>query len=206
MIFRISGEFIKVSKNTNNRFWNPIGMFYNISEIKIEGDWYKCGISYLAKNGKSYIQVSNPMKVDEKTLHIKKVHTQGLYKELEITKLKLNLLKLRLHQHKLNHSSFKIRNTISERRNTIYIFSVATILSVIYFIINEMNSNSLMKYISENNWLQTIIIFITISGFINIFYPFTIKKQIDEKDIERIAKDKYEEEARNKEIERKATL
>jgi len=51
-----------------------------------------------------------------------------------------------------------------------------------------------MEYIAENNWLQTIIIFLTISSFINIFYPFTIKKQIDEKDIESIAKETIEEE------------
>jgi hypothetical protein len=57
-----------------------------------------------------------------------------------------------------------------------------------------------MEYITENNWLQTIIIFLTISSFINLFYPFTIKKQIDEKDIESITKETIEEERINKEI------
>ena len=143
---------------------------------EIESEWYKCGLHFLTKNGKFYIQVSNPMKVDDVTSIIIKVHTQGFYKELEISRLKSNLLKLYLNQHKLNHSSFKIRKTIYQRQNTIYIFIIATILSAIYFIINLINNNSLMKYISENNWLQTIIIFITISGFINIFYPFTFQE------------------------------
>jgi len=204
MIFQIGGEYIKISKNMNNRFWNPIGMFYNISEIKIEEEWYKCGISYVIKNEKSYIQISHPMKVDETTSRIIKVYTQGIYKELDISSFKSNLLKLYLNQHNLNYSFFRMRKTMSERRNTIYIFLIATIFSVIYFVINSINDNSLMKYISENNWIQTIIIFITISGFINIFYPFTIKKQIEKKDIERIAKDKYEEEKRNEEIEKRA--
>lgn len=41
-----------------------------------------------------------------------------------------------------------------------------------------------MTFISNNLWIQTIIICLTISSFINIFYPFTIRKELNKKDIE----------------------
>lgn len=206
MEIRIGSELIKVTKNTNNRFWNPIGLFDNISEIKIEDEWYKCGINYVEIDGKLFVQISHPMKVDEITSRIIKVHTDGTYKEIETTSFKSNLLKLFLNQHKLNFFSFKVRCIIAERRNIIYISLLAITLSIIYYLINELNNNSLMKYISESNWLQTIIIFLTISSFINIFYPFTINKQIDKKDIENIFDDKTEREKVLKEIKKRANI
>ena len=63
-----------------------------------------------------------------------------------------------------------------------------------------------MKYVSENNLSQTFIIFLTISSFINIFYPFTIKKELDRKDIEEIIQETLEENKLNEEIKNKANF
>jgi hypothetical protein len=38
---------IKITKNDYTRFWNPLGIFHNISEI--EGKWYKCGTIFIKK-------------------------------------------------------------------------------------------------------------------------------------------------------------
>ncbi len=116
--------------------------------------------------------------------------------------MKLNVIKYLLNEHEVNYLSFNIRKTISERRNTIYVFLIAFVLSSIYYSINELTNNSLMKYIAENNWVQTIIMFLTISSFINIFYPFTIKKPIDKKDIKTGIKETIEIEKRNDRIKK----
>jgi hypothetical protein len=76
-----------------------------------------------------------------------------------------------------NRLSFNER--ISNRRWTVILFSVAFILSGIYYYENENNDNFLMKYISENLWLQTIFIFLAIAGLISIFYPFSIRKELN---------------------------
>jgi hypothetical protein len=202
----IGNEKFKITKNNNNRFWNPLGMFYNTSEIEIEGIWYRCGTRFLKKNGKNIIQIISPMLVDEKTSIIKEFYLEGIYKEISVSRLKLYFIKYLLNQHSINHISFNIRKTIYVRRNTVFVFLIAFILSSIYYSINELNNSSLMMYIAENNWIQTIIIFLTISSFINIFYPFTLKKQIDKRDIETIAKETLEEERINKEIEKSSSF
>ena len=206
MNIKVGKENLRITKNENNRFWNPFGMFWNVTEVSIENDWYSCGIQYLKKENDNYIQILYPRKVNKYTSQIEKIHTEGLYKEVKISKFKIHLIKYLSNEHKINYFSFRIRKKISERRNTIYVFSIALILSIIYYTFNNLKKNELLNYIAENNWVQTIIIFLAISSFINIFYPFTIKKQIEKKDIEEISKETIEEEKQNKEIRKRASF
>ena len=206
MKIKVGKEYLRITKNEYNRFWNPLGMFWNVTEVNIKNEWYWCGIKYLKKDGNNYIQILNPRIVNKHTSVIEKFHTEGIYKKIKISKLKVHLLKYLSNEHKINHFSYKVRKTISERRNTIYVFTIALILSGIYFILNEFKNNQLLDYIADNNWVQTIIIFLTISSFINIFYPFTLKKQIEKNDIEEISKDVLEEEKQNEEIRKRASF
>ena len=100
-----------------------------------------------------------------------------------------------------NKLSFK--ETISKKKWTFIVFTIALTISAIFYFVNYYNNNSLMKYISENLWLQTIFMFLTIAGLISIFYPFSIRKELNEKDIiynyeERIRIPKQNEENRKK--------
>jgi hypothetical protein len=72
------------------------------------------------------------MLVDEKTSVIKEFYLEGIYKETGISKLKLNFIKYLLNEHRINYFSFSIRKNISERKNTIYVFLIASVLSTIY--------------------------------------------------------------------------
>ena len=91
-------------------------------------------------------------------------------------------------------------------RTSIYWRLTTYVFSLIYYYFNITNENSLLKYISENTWIQTFIIFLTISSFINIFIPFTIRKEISKGDIEKISKETIEDVKMNEEIERGATF
>jgi hypothetical protein len=206
MKIKVGKETLRITKNKYNRFWNPLGMFWNITEVNIEDKWYWCGIKFLKKDKDNYIQILNPRIVNKQTSIIEKFHTEGIYKEIKISNFKVHLLKYLSNEHKINRFSYKVRKNISERRNTVYVFTIAIVLSGIYYTLNELNNNKLLNYIAENNWIQTIIIFLTISSFINIFYPFTLKKPIEKNDIEKISKDVLEEEKQNEEIRKRATL
>jgi hypothetical protein len=72
-------------------------------------------------------------------------------------------------------------------------------LSVIYYLANLYSNNAVLTWISNNLLAQTFIIFLTLSGFINIFTPFTIQKEITERDIEEISNSKIVEHQRTKE-------
>jgi hypothetical protein len=200
MIINLKDDQLKISKNENNRFWNPIGSFYNISEIYINNKWYKCGVKFQTKNNKQFILISDPIIVDRETSEIKEIVIKGLYKEFEISKFKGNLIKYLLNIHDLNHKSFVFRKQIIDRRRTIIIFSIALIPSIAFFLINRQFDNIIIKSIAENTWIQTLFFFLTISGFISIFHPFSIKKEIEKEDIEEIVKDTINKQKQDEKI------
>lgn len=57
-----------------------------------------------------------------------------------------------------------------------------------------------MNWIANSLFAQTVIIFLTLSGFINIFTPFTIQKEITEKDIADISLKNFEEKKKEDEL------
>ena len=50
MKIKVGKELIKITSNKNNLFWKPISIFLNISEIKIDNQWYKCSINFVKKD------------------------------------------------------------------------------------------------------------------------------------------------------------
>ncbi len=206
------GEYrIRTIHNENNRFWKPNGFYSNISEIMIDKTWWRCNINFIKKvNSEKMIQITHPMKVEHNSSSITKIYTQGVYAEFETSRFKVSLLKFLLNQHEINYSFYKYKSRIFERKNTLLVFFLAISISLTYYYINVFYNNNLMKYVSENIWIQTVFIFLTISGFISIFYPFTIQKGINEKDVQKISENAIKEERRkrkaNKRVRKNATF
>ena len=206
MIINLTDIKLKITRNENNRFWNPIGQFWNNTEILINEEWYRCGLIFIKKTNKYYIQFNNPMKVEEKTNIIKEVFCEGIYKEMEISKFKFNLIKYLENTHYLNRQSYNFRKSVYNGKRTILVFSLALIPSAVFYAINVKYDNVIIHLIADNTWVQTFIFFITISGFINIFHPFSIRKEIDKNDIQVITKKTLDNEKENEEIKRRATF
>lgn len=85
-----------------------------------------------------------------------------------------------------------LKKNITSRGKTVLIFAITIILSYSYYLVNLYSNNSFMKWVSSNLLVQTIIFFLTISGLINIFTPFTVKKEITRGDIEEISINNFE--------------
>jgi len=202
MVLRIGKYKIRVTKNDNNRFWNPMGMFWNVTEVLIEGGWYRCGLIFREEDNRCFVAIDHPMKVDSLTSRITEVLKDGQYAEFEISKRKATLIKFLENRHQLNRISFRIRKGVYERRRTFLIFSLAIVPSVLFYLINSAYQNVIIHLIAENTWVQTLFFFLTVSGFISIFHPFTIKKEINNDDIKALAREVLDEE-RQKEIDRK---
>ncbi len=81
-----------------------------------------------------------------------------------------------------------------ERINFLIILVVAVVISAIFYIANVSLNNILVNFISKNLWCQTIIMFLTLASFINIFYPFTLRKEYKKKDIEGISEKQIKKE------------
>ncbi|EMY3479110.1 hypothetical protein AAIP31_002355 [Flavobacterium psychrophilum] len=206
MKIRVKNHILKIKRNKLNRFWNPIGQFWNSVEVKIDGEWYKCTLHFLKKNGINYLRISSPMIVDKHSSVVERIYCNGTYVELPITTLKIHLIKYLENTHKLNDYSYIARSSISNGKRMILIFSLAIIPSIIFYFVNVQYNNFLIDLLAKNNFIQSLFFFLTIAGFIGIFHPFTIRKELSKEDIEEIAKESAEKEKRNEEIKQKNTF
>lgn len=200
MKIQLGEDIIRIDKTKSNNYVNSHWNLY-FSDIKINDEWYLCQILCFDK----YIEIYNPKKLNKETGNFDQP-AKGLYKKIETPFFKNQLIKYLLHKHPINRFSYNVRTLLTERKNTIFVILVALILSVTYYFANKFNNDIIIKYIAENNFIQSIIIFLTVSSFINIFYPFTLKKQMEKKDIENITRETIEEDEINKKIEKNSSF
>ena len=110
----------------------------------------------------------------------------------------------------MNYKIYKFKRIVYERLNTIIIFLLAMVLSAVFYYVNVYTNFNLINFVATNIWCQTIIMFLTISSFINIFFPFSIRRELKEKDITNISQETYkrekEEKEQNDRIERQSTF
>lgn len=206
MVLNFKNIKLKITQNKLNRFWRPIGKFWNITQIKINGEWYNCTLRFIRKDNKYYIQFRHPMKVEKRTNTVTEIICEGLYKEIETSLIKYNLAQYLENTHYINSISYNIRKSIFDKRRAMLIFSLALMPSVLFYLINANYENIIIHLIAENTWVQTFFFFLTISGFISIFHPFSFRKEIGKEDIKKIAKETMKEEKNNEEIKRRSTF
>lgn len=80
------------------------------------------------------------------------------------------------------------KNKLKVKKNFTTVLLIAFIPTLLYYLFNIYSSNYLLNSIANNLLIQTLFIFIFITGVINIFYPFTIREDIKKEDIKEIAK------------------
>ncbi|UOK42107.1 MULTISPECIES: hypothetical protein [Flavobacterium] len=107
---------------------------------------------------------------------------------------------------KYYRDKLSFKETVSRKKWTIFVFAIAFTISIIFYLVNYYSDNYLIKYISENLWLQTIFMFLTVAGLISIFYPFSIRKELNEKDIIYNYEEKNRIEKQTEENRKKATF
>lgn len=191
---------IRTIRNKNNKFWKDWGQYNNSSETLIDGTWWKTSLDFRYTGHKKLILINWPMLVDKDTNTITKFLHKGVYVEVQVNSFKFFVLRFLMNKHPINDRLYKFKLSIFERKYTIFVFALAFFLSYLFYIFNIAKGNSLINFIANNIWAQTIIFFITISGFINIFHPFTIKKELSEKEIKRISAEIYKKNEEKKEF------
>ncbi len=109
-------------------------------------------------------------------------------------------------RNKYYKNRLSIKEVISSRKSTVLVFLIAFLLSAVYLVTNFYGDNFLIKYISENLWLQTIMMFLTVAGCIGIFYPFSIRKELTKEEVINSYKEKLRLEAENEKRKKTATF
>lgn len=200
MKLKVEHEILKIQTVVHD-YWRPNGYSKNTVQIKIDNDWYDCNLRIIKENNKNKIEIECPFIVNKTTNVIERFYCNGVYCQIEISSIKKMWINYLLNKPSLRYRFTYIKNRLHERINVIIIFSIAFLLTIAFFKINKNHNNELIDYISKNIWCQSIIIFLTISSFINIFYPFTLRKEINKKDIKNISSKITDEKFKEKEQE-----
>jgi hypothetical protein len=190
-----SKKKLKINKNPYNKGFLPKGMFWNIPQIKHNNIWYDCSIKF----EENTLIISSLILHHENSCTVKE-HIAGEFHREELSSLKRNLVLYLCNIHPINYKIFDFKNTIVSRRKSIFVFGLAISLSMSYYYINLYFENWFMNWIANSLFAQTVIIFLTLSGFINIFTPFTIQKEITEKDVAEIALTRFKEKEKEDEL------
>ena len=165
-----------------------------------KNQWKNCNFFIFKKNRKTYIEIfSNSFQ--NGISEIGKVDNQGKLVTVElklINKLKIKTFDF-VYLSKIYFLS-RIDKIKFIRKNLIFIVA-ASIGAITYFLINHFFNNYLETIIKESNIIQSIIIFLTLSSVINIFYPFTLRRELSLNEIDILIKQRIKE--NNKNLEHK---
>lgn len=109
----------------------------------------------------------------------------------------------------MKYSYEKIKKHLGKRVNVLILF-IVLIVSILFCYLDNYLKGKLFLYISNNMLSKIVATFLSIGGFISIFFPFTYKKGISENDMTNISKETYikvkEEEEVNEQIRRRSVF
>lgn len=199
------GLVIKIIKNEANVGLNPIGRFSNWTYVLYKNDWYRCHV--IIEGSKVRLtQIYKQMPGSNRMSGV----LEGFELESKENKLKINYLKYLLNMHTLNKSLFQLKKWFSSNNKKISVFACTSILGLAYYLINYYTNNYLMELIANDLLAQTIFMFLALAGFINIFFPFTLRDELSKSDAGYIAaktfEKKKEEDETNARIEELSTF
>ena len=110
----------------------------------------------------------------------------------------------------MKNKYYKNKRKLSNRFKIIIAFSLALIITIIFYIINYQGDNRLLEIISENLIIQSVFIFLTSATLISLFLPFTFRKELNDKKVKKITskeiKDYVENEKGNEWIKKENSL
>jgi predicted ferric reductase len=121
-----------------------------------------------------------------------KVDKFGVYKTIELSWLnriivnaydKLFFFKIRL---------LMLRDRIEPIKSNLSYISIAVLGATTYYLINHFFDGFLQNLINNSNLAQSIIVFLSLSSIINIFHPFTLRKEVNIKEVDELIKKKTE--------------
>lgn len=91
-------------------------------------------------------------------------------------------------------------------KQPVRVIVIAAVLSLIVHFMNHWTDNAVYDFVDKNPLMKSFMFFLTLGGFIGIFFPFTLQKSIDEMDVRSIYEKKQKEDEQNRRIEQEATF
>lgn len=180
--YKFKSEYFKREDELNVKL--PSYSISHYGEVLYEGEWKDCRFFLNDRLGKSTIEICPSGIVKDGMSEIGKVNSHGCVDLVELSKFKR--FKIRIHDYIFLRKIYllSVFDKINLLKKNLRYILIAIIGAVLYFLINLFYDNFLQELINKSNLAQSFIVFLSLSSIINIFTPFTLRKEwtIDEID------------------------
>lgn len=180
----------------------PSYSIYRYGKILHEGEWKSCIFYINDRLGKSTIEICPSGIVKDGISEIGKVHSHGYIDLIELTKFKR--FKIRVYDYVFLQKIYllSVFDKLELIKKNLRYILIAFLGSIIYFLINHFYDNFLQELINKSNFVQSIIVFLSLSSIINIFHPFTLRKEWTIDEIDKLIKKRLEKNKKDLEHEK----
>ncbi|MFI0429174.1 hypothetical protein [Mariniflexile sp. HMF6888] len=157
--------------------------------IKVNNKWVKCRFNYQNRKDKTNVDISaNAYKYDKNnskgTSELGEVNQQGYFTTLKINKFNRLMIKIYNILYGCKIQILKTIDWIKSIKVNFILISISGLIATSYYFINIWFDNVLQKLINESVFVQSLIVFLSISSLINIFHPFTLRREISMKEVD----------------------
>lgn len=167
----------------------PTYSSYRYGAINQNGIWKDCRF-YISKHKKTFLEVYPVSIIKDGMSDLGPVNKNMLYDKFELSlknRIVFNLCDFWLS---LKIKKLELLDKISPIRVNLFYILFALVGSCAYYLTNYYFDNFLQKLINNSNLAQSIIVFLSLSSIINIFHPFTLRKELNITEIDDLIKRK----------------
>lgn len=206
--YKYRSKYFKREDDLNVK--RPAYTIYRYGMIFYDGKWKDCRFHIFKKSSKMIAYISPVGVINNGISELGKVDEQGFVERIEVAwfnSLLINSYDI-IFYYKVRILSFT-DGLYSIRKNIIFIL-LAILGASIYFFVNKYFDNYLQELINKSNFVQSLIVFLSLSSLINIFHPFTLRKELNIKEVDELITKKSKKMIEDKEqeeyIKNQATL
>ena len=173
--YKYTPEYSKREDELNVK--NPSYSVFRYGKILYNGEWKNCRFNLIVNSGKTRIQISTTETFKDGMSEIGKVDSRGNKDIIELSRLKTFQIKLYDLIFLSRIYCLSIFDRVELIKKNLKYILIALGGSTIYFLINHFYDSFLQELINKSNLVQSFIVFLSLSSIMNIFHPFTLRKE-----------------------------
>lgn len=188
--YKYKPEYFKREDDLNVKL--PSYSIYRYGQVLYEREWKDCRF-YLNDNyEKTTIEICPSGIIKDGKSEIGKVNSNGYVDLVELSKF--NRFKIKIYDYFFLRkiSLFSLFDKIKLIKKNLKYILISLIGSIVYFLINYFYDNFLQELINKSNLVQSFIVFLSLSSIINIFHPFTLRKEWSINEIDELIQKRLE--------------
>lgn len=182
--YRYSPAYFKHEDNFNVR--PPKYSIHRYGQVLYENEWKKCHFHIVKIGSNPVLYVSPGGSVKEGMSELGPVDNQGFLDIIYISRPVLAKINLYDYLFNIQIKLLNLTDWAKRIKKNLWRIFWAALGSVIYFFINHYFDGYLQELINQSNFIQSLIVFLSLSSLINIIYPFSLRKELSIEEVDEL--------------------